>query len=96
MFDIWIRIRIRIGIKSDGDPQHWYDQMPEGYLEGVSAEAQDVIRTEFFPSRIQIFSIPDPGSASKSLTILTQIPDPNADFLPIPDPDLATVSTTLL
>ncbi len=27
---------------------------------------------EFFPSRILIFSIPDPGSASKNLSILTQ------------------------
>jgi hypothetical protein len=27
---------------------------------------------EFFPSRIRIFSIPDPGSASKNLSILTQ------------------------
>ncbi len=57
-------------------------------------------------SRIQLFSIPDPGSASKNLSILTpkkpkklfpssrkydpgcssRIPDPDADFLPIPDP----------
>ncbi len=28
--------------------------------------------SDFFPSRIRIFSIPDPGSASKNLSILTQ------------------------
>ncbi len=53
-----------------------------------------------FPSRIRIFSIPDPGSASKNLSILTKkfvsklseiwarlfIPDPDPDSLPIPDP----------
>ncbi len=57
-------------------------------------------------SRIRTVSIPDPGSASKNLSILTskkpkkwflssgkydlgcssRIPDPDADFLPIPDP----------
>ncbi len=51
-------------------------------------------------SRIRIFSIPDPGSASKNFSILTQnffsklseiwfwlfIPDPDPDFLPFPDP----------
>ncbi len=51
-------------------------------------------------SRIRIFSIPDPGSASKNVSILTQkivtvlseiwswlfIPDPDPDFLSIPDP----------
>jgi hypothetical protein len=63
--------------------------------------------TFFHPgSRIRTVSIPDPGSASKNLSILTQkktkkwvlssrkydpgclsrIPDPDADFLPIPDP----------
>ncbi len=63
--------------------------------------------TFFHPgSRIRIVSIPDPGSASKNLSILTpkkpkkwfrssrkydpdcssRIPDPDADFLPIPDP----------
>ncbi len=60
--------------------------------------------TFFHPgSRIQTVYIPDSGSASKNLSILTQkknkkmvsrkydpglfIPDPDADFLPIPDPD---------
>jgi hypothetical protein len=57
-------------------------------------------RSEFFPSRIRIFPIPDPGSATKNLSILTQeivsklseirsglfIPDQDPDFLPIPDP----------
>ncbi len=63
--------------------------------------------TFFHPgSRIRTVSIPDPGSASKNLSILipkkpkkwfltsrkfdlgcsSQIPDPDADFLPIPDP----------
>jgi hypothetical protein len=63
--------------------------------------------TFFHPgSRIRPVSIPDPGSASKNLGILTPkknkkwflssrkydpscsswIPDPDADFLPIPDP----------
>jgi hypothetical protein len=63
--------------------------------------------TFFHPgSRIRTFSIPDPGSSSKNLSILTpkkpkklflsskkydlgcssRIPDPDADFLPIPDP----------
>ncbi len=56
--------------------------------------------SEFFPSRILICSIPDPGSASKILSILTQkmvssrskiwsgffISDPDPDFIPIPDP----------
>jgi hypothetical protein len=28
-------------------------------------------RSEFFPSRIRILSIPDPGSASQNLSILT-------------------------
>ncbi len=51
-------------------------------------------------SRIRIFLIPDSGSASKNLSILTPkmvsklqeiwfrlfIPDPDPDFLPIPDP----------
>ncbi len=60
--------------------------------------------SEFVPSRIRIFSIPDPnffhpGSASTNLSILKQkivaqlseklsrlfIPDPDPDFLPIPD-----------
>jgi hypothetical protein len=73
---------------------------------------------DFFPSRIRTVSIPDPGSelspsripdpgsASKNLSILnpkktkklflssrkydpgcsSRIPDPDADFLPIPDP----------
>ncbi len=54
-------------------------------------------RSEFFPSRVL-----DPGSASKNLSILTKkivsqlseiwsgfsIPDPEPDFLPIPNPDL--------
>ncbi len=54
--------------------------------------------SEFFPSRIRLCSIPDPGSASENLSISTPkmvsklseirfgmfIPDP--DFLPIPDP----------
>jgi hypothetical protein len=55
--------------------------------------------TDFFPSRIRIFF--NPGSTSKILSILTQkivtylssydpgfssrIPDPDPDFLPIPD-----------
>jgi hypothetical protein len=62
--------------------------------------------SDFYPSRIRTFSIADPGSASKNLSILTpkkpkkwflssrkydpscssRIPDPDADFLPIPDP----------
>jgi hypothetical protein len=55
--------------------------------------------SDFFPSRIRTVCIPDPGSASKNLSILTQkktkkydpgcssrIPDPDAVFLPIPDP----------
>ncbi len=63
--------------------------------------------TFFHPgSRIRTVSIPDPGYASKNLSILTpkkqkkwflstrkydpgcssRIPDPDADFLPIPDP----------
>ncbi len=56
--------------------------------------------SEFFPYLIRILSIPDPRSASKNLSILTQkivcklseiwsglfIPDPDPDFLPIPDP----------
>jgi hypothetical protein len=59
--------------------------------------------SDFFPSRIRTVSIPDPGSASKNLSILSpkkwflssrkydlgcssRIPDPDADFLPIPDP----------
>jgi hypothetical protein len=29
-------------------------------------------RSEVFPSRIRVFSIPDPGSASKNLSIFTQ------------------------
>ncbi len=51
-------------------------------------------------SRIRIFSIPDPGSASKNLSILSRkmvsklseirsgffIPNPDPDFSPIPDP----------
>ncbi len=59
------------------------------------------IRDVYPGSRIRLFSIPDPGSASKNLSILTQtngfwalqkiwfrlfIQDPNPDFLPIPDP----------
>ncbi len=53
----------------------------------------------FFPSRIRIFSIPDHGFASKNVSILAPIkwfqrsqwsglfiPDPDPDFLPIPDP----------
>ncbi len=46
-------------------------------------------RIRLFPSRIQTVSIPDPGSALKNLSILTQknqIPVPDPDFLPIPDP----------
>ena len=43
--------------------------------------------SEFFPSRIRIYSFPDP--ASKSISILTQfgffIPGPDPDFLPILD-----------
>ncbi len=54
-------------------------------------------RSDFFPSRIRIFSIPDPGSSSKNLSILTQkngfsalgnlvrvvhTPDPDPDFWP--------------
>ncbi len=46
-------------------------------------------------SRIRIFSNPDPGSASKNLSILTQkiwsglfIPDQDPGYLPIPDPDV--------
>ncbi len=59
--------------------------------------------SDFFSSRIRTVSIPDPGSASKNLSILTpkkwflssrnydpgcssRITDPDADFLPIPDP----------
>jgi hypothetical protein len=51
--------------------------------------------SDFFPSRIRLFPIPDPGSALK-------IPDPDADFLPIPDPgvkkapDPGSGSATLL
>ncbi len=58
------------------------------------------IRDVYPRSRIRIFSIPVPVSASKNLGILTQkmvsrlsklwsglfIPDPDSDFLPIPDP----------
>jgi hypothetical protein len=63
--------------------------------------------SDFFPSRIldRTDSIPDPGSASKNLSILTRkqwflssrkydpgcssrISDPDADFLPIPDPEV--------
>ena len=76
------------------------------------------IFTDFFPSRIRTVCIPDPGSASKNLSILTQkwflssrkydlgcssrITDPDADFLPIPDPgvkkapDPGSGSATLL
>jgi hypothetical protein len=53
-----------------------------------------------FLSRIRIFPIPEPGTASQNLSLLTQkwvsklseiwsglfIPDPDLDFLPIPDP----------
>ena len=43
--------------------------------------------SKFFPSRIRIYSFPDP--ASKSLSIFTQfgffIPGPDPDFLPILD-----------
>ncbi len=44
--------------------------------------------SELFPSRIRIVSIPDPnffhpGSASKNLSILTRVSDPD----PYPDPD---------
>jgi hypothetical protein len=58
--------------------------------------------TFFHPgSRIRIFSIPDPGSAPKNLSILkpkngyqalgnmirvVHISDPDTNFLPIPDP----------
>jgi hypothetical protein len=62
--------------------------------------------SDFFSTRIRIFSIPEPRSASKNLSILTQkmffpvssrkynrgcsswirIPDPDPDFLTIPDP----------
>jgi hypothetical protein len=55
-------------------------------------------------SRIRLFSIPDPGSESKNLSILTpkkwflssrkyyrccssRIPNPDADFLPMPEPE---------
>jgi hypothetical protein len=64
-------------------------------------------------SRIRTFSIPDPGSASKNLSIFlssrkydsgcsSRILDPDADFLPIPDPgvkkapDPGSGSATLL
>jgi hypothetical protein len=49
MFDIWVRIRIWIGIQesrgpdrkqNDSDPRHCYAHRSEGYLEGVSAEAR--------------------------------------------------------
>ncbi len=59
-------------------------------------------RIRIISSRIRIFYIPDPGSASKNLSILTQTivsklseiwsglfipdPDPDPDYLPIPDP----------
>jgi hypothetical protein len=68
--------------------------------------------------RIQIFSIPDPGTTSKNSSILTQkigsqlleydsgcssrIPDPDPEFLSIPDPgvkkalDPGSGSATLL
>jgi hypothetical protein len=54
-------------------------------------------RIRIFPSRILIFSIPNPGSASKNLRILSsrkydpgcssriRIPDPDPDFLTIPE-----------
>ncbi len=58
------------------------------------------IRNVYPGYRIRIFSIPNPGSASKNFSILTKktvsklseiwsglfIPDPDPDFLPIPDP----------
>ncbi len=56
--------------------------------------------SEYCPSKIRTFSIPDHGSASKNWSVLTKkmvsklsvmwsglfIPDPDPDFLPIPDP----------
>ncbi len=73
--------------------------------------------SDFFLSRIQTVSFPDPGSESKNFSILapkkwflssrkydpgSRIPDPDADFLPIPDlgvkkaPDPGCGSATLI
>jgi hypothetical protein len=69
-----------------------------GFLEQFSAVLR--IQDVYPGSRIRVFSIMDPGSASKNLSMLTPkngskrskiwfgffIPDPDPDFLPIPDP----------
>ncbi len=78
-------------------PFHFFLPFHDHVLKSVLSR---VSRNPGCLSRIRIFSIPDSGSGSKNLSILTQkivskfseiwsrliIPDPDPDFLPIPDP----------